>query len=172
MLANAGVYTVSFCTCASVRTWASCSPCVQELAWKKCLLFTESARSSLTCLLVLFSGSVMSDSATPWTAARQSLSFTISWSLLKFMSIALVMPSNHLILCCPLFLLPSIFPSIRVFSNKLALCIRWPKAGVSASAPVLPVNSQGLFPLGLTGWISLPSKGLLRILSSTTIQKW
>ena len=65
---------------------------------------------------------------TPWTAALQaSLSFTISWSLLKLMSIESVTPSNHLILCHPLLLLPSIFPSIRVFSNKSALCIRWPK---------------------------------------------
>ena len=64
----------------------------------------------------------------PWTAAHQaSLSITISRSLLKLMSIELVMPSNHLILCCPLFLLPSIFPSIRVFSNESALHIRWPK---------------------------------------------
>ena len=66
--------------------------------------------------------------ATPWTAARQaSLSFTISQSLLKLMSIELVMPSNHLILCCPLLLLPSIFPSIRFFSNESALHVRWPK---------------------------------------------
>ena len=66
--------------------------------------------------------------ATPWTAARQgSLSITNSRSLLKLMSIELVMPSNHLILCCPLLLLPSIFPSIRVFSNESALCIRWPR---------------------------------------------
>ena len=69
---------------------------------------------------------------TPWTAARQaSVFFTISWSLIRVMSIESVMPSNHLILChpilCPLFLLPSIFPSIRVFSNELALRIRWPK---------------------------------------------
>ena len=65
--------------------------------------------------------------ATPWTAAHQaSLSFTISRSLLKLISIELVMPSNHLVLCHPL-LLPSIFPSIRVFSNESALCIRWPK---------------------------------------------
>ena len=64
---------------------------------------------------------------TPWTAARQAaLSFTISQSSLKFMSIELVIPSNHLIFCCP-FLLPSIFPSIRVFSNKSALHVRWPK---------------------------------------------
>jgi len=65
---------------------------------------------------------------TPWTAAHQSsLSFTISWSLLKLMSVELMMPSNHLILCCPLLLLPSIFSSIRVFSNESALRIRWPK---------------------------------------------
>ena len=66
--------------------------------------------------------------ATPWTAARQaSLSTTNSWSLLKLMSIRSVMPSNHLILCCPLLLLPSIFASIRVFSNESVLHIRWPK---------------------------------------------
>ena len=66
--------------------------------------------------------------ATPWTAAHQaSLSFTVSQSLLKFMSIESVMLANHLILCCPLLLLPSIFPSIRVFSGESALCIRWPK---------------------------------------------
>ena len=66
--------------------------------------------------------------ATPWTAARQaSLSLTISQSLPKFISIELVMPSNHLILSCPLLLLPSVFPSIRVFSNELAVCIRWPE---------------------------------------------
>ena len=65
---------------------------------------------------------------TPWTAACQaSLSITNSQSLLKFMSIELVMPSNHLILCCPLLLLPSIFPSIGVFSNESVLCISWPK---------------------------------------------
>ena len=66
--------------------------------------------------------------ATPWTAARQaSLSITNSRSLLKLMSIELVMPSNHLILCCPLLLLPSVFPSVRVFSSESALHIRWPK---------------------------------------------
>ena len=70
----------------------------------------------------------MSNSVTPWTAALQaSLSITNSQSLLKFMSTELVMPSNHLILCCPLLLLPSIFPSSRVFSNKSVLHIRWPK---------------------------------------------
>ena len=77
---------------------------------------------------VQFSHSVVSDSATLWTAARQtSLSITNSWSLLKLMSTESVMPSNHLILCCPLLLLPSIFPNIRVFSNESVLHIRWPK---------------------------------------------
>ena len=75
-----------------------------------------------------FRGSVMSDSATSWTTARQaSLSIANSQSLLKLKSIESVMPSNHLILCYPLFLLPSIFPSIRVFSNESVLHIRWPK---------------------------------------------
>ena len=68
------------------------------------------------------------DFVTPWTAACQaSLSFTISWSLLKLMSVELVMPSNHLILCHPLFLLSTIFPSMKVFSNELVLCIMWLK---------------------------------------------
>ena len=75
-----------------------------------------------------FGHSIMSDSATPWTVAHQaSLSITNSWSLYKLMSIESVMPSNHLILCRPLLLLPSVFPSIRVFSNESAVCIRWPK---------------------------------------------
>ena len=80
--------------------------------------------------------------ATPWTAACQaSLSITNSRSLLKLMSIASVMPSNHLILCYPL-LLPSIFPCIRIFSNEPVLCIRWPIIEVSASTSVLPMNIQ------------------------------
>ena len=78
--------------------------------------------------LLLFSSSVVSDSVTPWTAAHQaSLSFTISWSLLKLMLLESVMPSNHLILCRPLLLPQSIFPSIRVFSNESPFHIRWPK---------------------------------------------
>ena len=77
---------------------------------------------------VQFIHSAVSDFATPWTAAGQaSLSITNSWSLLKLMNIELVMPSSHLTLCCPLLLPPSIFPSIRVFSNESALHIRWPK---------------------------------------------
>ena len=73
--------------------------------------------------------------------------------------------------CRPVLLLPPILPSIRVFSNESALCISWPSTGVSVSASVLPMNTQGWFPLGLTGLISLQSKGLLRIFSRTTVWK-
>ena len=110
--------------------------------------------------------------ATPWTAAHQaSLPITNSWSLLKLMSIESVMPSNHLILCHPLLLLPSIFPSIRVFSNKSVFASGGQSIGASASASVLPMNIQDWFPLGLTGLISLQSKGLSRVFSNTTVQK-
>ena len=110
--------------------------------------------------------------ATPWTAACQaSLSFTITQRLFKLMSIESMMPSNHLILYCPLLLPPSIFPSIRVFSNDSVFCIRWPSIGVSASTSVLPKNIQGWSPLGWTGWITLQSKGLSRVFSNTTVQK-
>ena len=109
--------------------------------------------------------------ATPWTAARQaSLSITNCRSLPKPMSIESVMPSNHLILWHPL-LLPSIFPSIRVFSSESALHIRWQSIGVSASTSVLPMNTQDWYPLGWTGWISLQSKGLSRVFSDTAVQK-
>ena len=108
---------------------------------------------------------------TPWTAALQaSLCITISWSLLKPMSIKSVRPSNYLILCHPLLLPPSIFPSIRVFSNE-SVCIRWPKYWVSASLSVLPMNIQDWLPLGFTGLISLQSKELWRVFFNTTVQK-
>ena len=79
-------------------------------------------------------------------------------------SIESVMPSNHLILCHPLLLLPSIIPSIRVFSSELALHIKWPSIGVSASTSVFPMNTQDWSPLDWTGWISLQSKGLSSLL--------
>ena len=109
---------------------------------------------------------------TPRTSAHQApLSFTISQSSLKFMSIESVMPSNHLILCHPLLLLPSVFCSIRVFSNELALHIRWSKYW-SFSFGISPSKEySGLISLGLTGLISLLSKGFSRVFFSTTIQK-
>ena len=150
--------------------------------------------------------------ATPWTAVYQSsLSITNSWRLLKLMSIESVMPSNHLILRHPLLLLPSIFPSIRVFSNesvlshrvakvlelqlqhqsfqrifRIDICMKsFPASGsfptsyffasggqsIGISVSVLPMNIQDRFPLGLSGWISLQSKGLSRVFSNTTVQK-
>ena len=92
---------------------------------------------------------------TPWTAARQaSLFLIISWSLPKFMSIELVMPSNHLLLCRPLFLLPSVFPSIRVFSNESAVYIRWPKYW-SLSFSISPSNEySGLISFRID-WLDL-----------------
>ena len=116
--------------------------------------------------------SIMSDSLwPPWTAARQaSLSITKSWSPPKSMSIVSVMPSNHLILCCPLLLLSSIFPSIRVFYNESILHIRWPNYW-SFSFSISPSSeSSGLISFR-TGWISLQSKGLSRVFSNTTVQK-
>ena len=109
---------------------------------------------------------------TPWTAACQaSLSFTISWSLLKFMSIESVMPSNHLIPCCPL-LLPFIFPSITVFSVIHLFTSGGQSIGASSSGLVLPTNIQSWFPLGLTGLVTLLSKELWRVFSSTIIWKY
>ena len=106
---------------------------------------------------------------TPWPAACQaSLSSTISRSLFKFMSIESVIPSNYLILCHPVLLLPSIFPSIRIFSNEWLFASGGQSIGASASE--LPVNIQGWFPLELTGLISLLSKGLSRVFCSTTVQ--
>ena len=147
-----------------------------EQGQKSAKLKSVCVQSNVTAVECLFS-SVQSLScvqlfAPPLTAARQaSLSFTVSQSLLKLTSIESVMPSNCLALCCPLTLLPSIFPSIRVFSKESALLIRWQSIGVFAWASVLPMNIQDWFPLGLTGLNSLQSKGLSRVFSNTTVQK-
>ena len=110
--------------------------------------------------------------ATPGIAAHQaSLSITNSQSSPKPISIELVMPSNHLILCLPPLLLPSIFPNIRVFSNESALPIRWPKYWSFSFSISLLINTQDWSPLGWSGWISLQSKGLSRVFSNTTVQK-
>ena len=105
----------------------------------------------------------MCESATPWTAALQaSLSITNSQSLFKLMSIESVMPSNHLILCCPLLLLSSVFPSIRVFSNELALHIRWPEC---CSFSISPSNEySGLISLRIDWFDLLAVQGTLKSL--------
>ena len=103
-----------------------------------------------------------------WTAARQaSLSISNSQSLLKLMSIELVMPSNHLILCHPLLLPSSIFPSIRVFSNESVLRTRWPKYWSFSFSISHSSEHPGLIFLGWTGWIFLQSKGLSQQSSPT-----
>ena len=99
-----------------------------------------------------------------WTAAHQaSLSFTITWSLLKLMTIKSVMPSNHLILCCSLLLLPSVFPSIRVFSSESVFQVRWPKYW-SFSFSISPSSEYPGLISFRTGLVSLLSKGLLKSL--------
>ena len=120
----------------------------------------------------VFSRSIVSNSfKTAWTAALQaSLPIINSQSILKLMSIKSVMPFNHLILCQPL-LLPSVFPSIRVFSNEAVLHIRWPKYW-SFSFNIRPSNkNSGLISFRMDWWISLLSKGLLRVFSNTTVKK-
>ena len=128
----------------------------------------------VTCvqLTVQFSRSVMSDSATPWTAAHQaSLSITNSQSLLTLTSIESVMPSNHLILYHPLLLPPSIFPSIRVFSNESVLHIRWPQY-CSFSFSISPSNEySGLISFRMDWLDLLAVQGTLRVFSNTTVQK-
>ena len=112
----------------------------------------------------------VSDYASPWPAACQdSLSFTISRSLLKLMSIELVISSKHLILCHPLLLLPSIFPSIRSFSNELALRIKWPKYW-SFSFSISPSSEySGLISFRIDWFDLLAAQGLSRVSSSTTV---
>ena len=104
---------------------------------------------------------------TPWIAACQaSLSITNSRSLSKFISIESVIPSNHLILCCPLLLLPSIFPTTASFPVSQLFTSGGQSIGISASTSVLPMNTQDRSPLGWTGWISLQIKGLSRVFSN------
>ena len=142
----------------------SCPTCYLPIVHNYPLWFFISVFSS-----VQFSRSVMSDSLWPHesiAACQASLSITNSWSLLRLMSIESVMPSSHLILSCPLLLLPPIPHSIRVFFNESALHRRWPKYW-----NFLPVNTQDWSPLEWTGWVSLQSKGLSRVFSNTTVQK-
>ena len=107
----------------------------------------------------------MSNSETPWTAAHQaSLSFTMSQRLLKLVCIELVMPSNHIILCYPLLLLPSIFSSVRVSSNESAFCIRWPKYWIFNFSIISPSEYPGLISVRID-WFDLPAvQGTLKSL--------
>ena len=123
-------------------------------------------------LSVQFSHSVMSDFATPWTAAHQaSLTITNSQSLLKLMSIESVIPSNNLILCCPLLLPPSVFPSIRFFSIESLLHIRWPKYW-SFNLSISPSNEYSGLISFMIEWVDLLAvQGTLKSFSNTPVQK-
>ena len=151
-----GAWWAAICGVARVRhDWSN-------LAAAACI-FGFSSVQSLSCVWLF---------ATPWTAARQaSLSITNSWSPPKSVSIELVMPSNHLILCRPLLLLPSIFPGIRVFPSESALCIRGPKYW-SFSFNISPTKEHpGLISFRMDQLDLLQSKGLSRVFSNTTVQK-
>ena len=141
--------------------------------WFNSSFFLDSTYWSLYYHSVQFNRSVISDSLRPHEPqhARPPCPSTNSQSPPKPMSIESVMPSNHLIFCRPLLLLPSIFPSIRVFSMSQLFASDGQSMGVSASTTVLPMNTQDSSPLGWTGWISLQSKGLSRVFSNTTVQK-
>ena len=136
------------------------------------LPFKPTFRHHIQFSSVHFSCSAVSDSATPWIAARQaSLSITICPSSLKLMSIESVMPSSHLILCHPLLLLPPIPPSIRVFSNESTLCMRWPKYW-SFSFNISSSNEHpGLISFRMDWLDLLQSKGLSKVFSNTAVQK-
>ena len=144
----------------------SCGSLDGREVWKRMDTCVCMAESLCCCCSVSKSCPTLCD---PMNHSTPGLLFlTISRSLLKFMSIESVIPSDHLILCLPLLLLPSIFPTIRVFSIELAHLIKWPKFW---SFSISPFHEYlGWFPLGLTGLILL-SKGLSRVFSSTTIQK-
>ena len=132
-----------------------------------------SIRSSKEVVVVVQPLSCVRLFMTPWIAVCQvSLSLPVSQSLLKLMSIELVMPSNHLILCHPHSTppCPQSFPASGFFSSELALPIRYSKYWSFSSASVLPINIQGWFSLGLTGLMSLLSKGFSRIFSTTILK--
>ena len=158
----------SYVSCHSVTVMVQATPGSFEIP-----SFSEFCIDLLFSSVQLLSGIQLF--VTPWTAACQaSLSIINSQTLLKLMYIKSVMPSNHLMLCHPLLLSPSIFPSIRnwdSFQMSQFFTSGGQSIEVSASASVLPMNIQDLSPLGWTGWISLQSKELSRVFSNTTVQK-
>ena len=143
-------------------------------------------RSFYPSFPLLFSRSVVSDSVTPWTAARQApLSFTVCWSLLKLLSIESVMPSNRFIHCRLLFLLPSLVPSIRVFSKESVLRIRWPKCW-SSNFSISPSNEYSglicpslllellicLFRCSGTDWVAFKRTRVVGVSGSLSLCVW
>ena len=174
---NFGIYWSSVITSAEQRGWWGGENADQRRAstCDEAEVFPVPLSSLPLCpaqdVLVL-SLSCVQFFVTPWTSALQALlSFTMSWSLLRFMSVELVISSKHLVLCCSLLLLPSIFPSIRVFSNESALRIRWPKSW-SFSFSIIPSNGYSGFFSFRIDWFDIPAvQGLSRVFFSTTIWK-
>ena len=149
---------------SSLKLWISYTVVFPFYRWED----QGSARLSYLIVAVVQSLSYVQLFATPWTATRQSsLSFTISLSLLKLMSIESVMPYSHLILCHPLSSCPQSLPASESFPMSHLFVWCGQSIGVSASASVLPMNTQDWSPLGWTGWISLQSKGLSRVFNTT-----
>ena len=150
---------------------------MHPLGWKRArrelAIYLLAAWSNFVSISPAQSLSCVQLFVTPWTAARQApLSITNSQSLLKLMSIESVMPSSHLILCHPLLLLSPVPPSIRgLFPMSQLFTGDGQSIGLSATASILPMNTQDWSPLGWTGWISLQFKGLSRVFSNTTVQK-
>ena len=159
---------LSFCSVAKLRL-TLCSPMECRMPGSPVHHYLLEFADS--CLLSWKSESEVTQSCptpiTPWTVTYQA-SPSMWFSRQEYWS---GMPSNHLNLCYHLLWLPSVLPSIRVFSNECTLCIMWPKYWSFSSASVLTVNIQGWFPLGLTGLISLQYNGLSRVFSNTTVQK-
>ena len=159
---------LSFCSVAKLRL-NLCSPMECRMPGSPVHHYLLEFADS--CLLSWKSESEVTQSCptpiTPWTVTYQA-SPSMWFSRQEYWS---GMPSNHLNLCYHLLWLPSVLPSIRVFSNECTLCIMWPKYWSFSSASVLTVNIQGWFPLGLTGLISLQYNGLSRVFSNTTVQK-
>ena len=151
----------------SVASWIKSLPCLNTSSQ----IYRPTVQQA-EWAWIKFSGTVISNSLRPpWTTARQALlSITIFQSLLKLTSIKSVMPSNHLIFSYFFLFLPSIFPSIRVFSNESVLCIRWPQYW-NFSFSISPSNEYSGLIIFRTGLISLQSKGLLRVFSNTKVQK-
>ena len=147
-----------FCWHPNLLKFSTWGWLVESFWWFSSVQFGSVAQSCLTLWLWI----------TEWQA---SLSITNTQSLLKLMSIELVMPSSHLILCRPLFLLSPSLPASVSFPKSQHFTWGGQSTGVSASASVLPMSIQDWFPLGWTGWISLQSKGLSRVFSNTAVQK-
>ena len=164
-------FTISYAIVNDLMSFSNCCQNTEIHFFGILFLYPETLWYSLI-VVITQSPSCVRLSATPWTAAHQAfLSLTISWSLLKLMFIELVMPPNHLILCHPLLLLPTTFPSIRVFSNESAVSIRRPKYWSFSFSISLSKDYSGLISFKFHSLISLLSKGLSRVFSGTTIWK-